>query len=126
MKYVRFQGLELNCGTSNKRGIFQLAYELKHASSTAHYDDQQLRKNLTWLETHLQVPSVLEKGTHYRAICWFKDAAHEPLKRIWAIKFLLQEYGRTVDLIATRKPGYILYEDGWQIVAQPFRDVAQR
>ena len=126
MKYVRFQGLEFNSGTSSRRGIFQLAYELKHASFTTQYDDTELRKNLAWLETHLQVPSVFTRSAHRRAICWFKDTAHEPLKRIWAIKFLLTEYGFSVEFIATRKPGYILYEDGWQVAAKPFRTVVQR
>lgn len=121
MKYVRFQGLELNCGTSSKRGIFQLAYQLKYSPNTAEYDDKELRKNLNWLEMHLNAPSILDRAGHKRAICWFKDAAHEPLKRIRSIKFLLEEYGYWVDQITTGKPGYILYEDGWQVAAKPFR-----
>ncbi|MEM8986807.1 MAG: hypothetical protein AAGC95_08800 [Pseudomonadota bacterium] len=125
MKYVRFQGLELNCGTSSKRGIFQLAYQLKHSPFTAGHDDKELRKNLDWLEMHLQAPSILDGAKNHRAICWFKDAACEPLKRIWSIKFILGEYGVWIDRITTRKPGYIIYEDGWQIVAKPFRKVVR-
>jgi len=121
MKYVRFQGLELNCGTSSKRGVFQLAYQLKHSPNTAEHDDKELRNNLNWLEMHLKAPSILDRAGHQRTICWFKDTAHEPLKRIWSIKFLLEEYGYWVDQITIRKPGYILYEDGWQVAAKPFR-----
>ena len=121
MKYVRFQGLEFNSGTSSRRGIFQLAYQLKHAAHTADYHDQELRKNLIWLETHLDAPSVLDNDEHHRAICWFKDTAHEPLKRVWAIKFLLEEYGICVDQITTQNPRLILFEDGWQVAAKPLR-----
>ncbi|MEM9168826.1 MAG: hypothetical protein AAGC56_04175 [Pseudomonadota bacterium] len=124
MKYVRFQGLELNCGTSSRRGIFQLAYQLKHSEGTADYHDKELRNNLIWLETHLSAPSVLDKAEHYRAICWFKDTAHEPLKRVWAVKFLLEEYGLWVDQVTTQKPGHILFEDGWQVAAKPIRSTA--
>ena len=121
MKYVRFQGIEFNAGTSSKRGIFQLAYQLKHCAKTADYHDKELRKNLIWLETHLDAPSILEKEEHFRAICWFKDIAREPLKRIWQIRVVLEEYGIWVEQVTTRNPGHILFEDGWQVVAKPFR-----
>lgn len=125
MKYVRFQGLEFNSGTSSRRGIFQLAYQLKDSPDTASYHDRELRKNLLWLDTHLNAPSILDKAEHHRAICWFKDTAHEPLKRVRAIKFLLEEYGVWVDQITTQNPGHILFEDGWQVAAKPFQVNAQ-
>jgi len=34
---------------------------------------------------------------------------------------ILREYGVVIDQISTEKPGYVVYEDGWQIVAKPFR-----
>ena len=122
MKYVRFQGLESIHGASSRRGIFQLAYQLKHSEHTAAYHDKELRKNLNWLEMHLDAPSVLNRAEHFRTICWFKDTAHEPLKRIWAIKFVLEEYGVWINQITTVNPGNILYEDGWQVAAKPFRN----
>ena len=121
MKYVRFQGLKPCVGTPSKIGIFQLAYELKHSSVTAKYDDRQIRRDLKWLGMHLKAPNVLDKDQHFRAICWFKDTAREPLKRIWSMKRILEEYGYWIDVIKTEQPGNIIYEDGWQVVAKPRR-----
>lgn len=121
MKYVRFQGLEKTDGISSRRGIFQLAYSLKNSALIAEYDDLSLRKNLGWLEMHLNAPSVLRDTKSKRAICWFKDGALEPIKRIRSIQAILTEYDIWIDQTTTSTPGYILYEDGWQIVARPFR-----
>ena len=121
MKYVRFQGLKPCLGTPSKIGIFQLAYELKYSSVTSEYDDRQIRRDLNWLEMHLDAPSVLDKEQHFRAICWFKDAAREPLKRIWSMKRILEEYGYWIDVVKSERPGNIIYEDGWQVVAKPRR-----
>lgn len=125
MKYVRFQGLEFTSGASSKCGIFQLAYQLKHSPDTADYHDKELRENLNWLEMHLDAPSILDIAEHYRAVCWFKDTAHEPLMRVRSIKFLLEEYGVWIDQITTRNPGHVLYQDGWQVAAKPSRTIVQ-
>ena len=122
MKYVRFQGLTPVLGTSNRQGIFQLAYRLKNSPETSHYDDTELRRSLTWLEMHLNAPKILNLPQHQRAICWFKESAAEPLNRIWNLKYLLETYGFWIDMIKTRKPGVIIYQDGWQVAAKPFRD----
>jgi hypothetical protein len=121
VKFIRFQGVAPILGAASKLGIFQLAYQLKHSPETSHNDDRELRHNLDWLETHLCAPKILDKSEHYRAICWFKDSAHEPLKRIWALKYLLKEYGILVDRIKSENPGLIIYQDGWQVAAKPLR-----
>jgi len=110
-----------NLGTQSNLGIFQLAYDLKHLPHTCQYDDKDLRRNLIWLEMHLAAPGILRSPEHYRAICWFKDSAREPLKRIWSIKNLLDRYGYWVEVVKTTNPGRIIYQDGWQIAAKPLR-----
>jgi hypothetical protein len=65
------------------------------------------------------------RGSWHRrcvAICWFKPGAQEHVARCWQIARLLQRYGIAVELVRTRKPGYVTYEDAWQIVAMPFGD----
>lgn len=122
MKYVRFQGLEKTEGIASRRGIFQLAYQLKRSPEILPYHDRELRQNLSWLETHLDAPDILNKSKHFSAICWFKDTAIEPLERVRAIKFVLEQYGIWVDQITTQKPGQIIYQDEWQVVAKPWRN----
>jgi len=122
MKYVRFQDVLPNLGVASKLGIFQLAYQLKHSPEASRYDDYDLRLHLDWLETHRTALEILYRYENYRTICWFKDSARAPLKRIWAIKRLLEEYGYWVDRVKTENPELIIYQDGWQIAAKPSRN----
>jgi len=34
---------------------------------------------------------------------------------------ILERHGIYVKMIRTDKPGYVIYEDDWQLVAEPFR-----
>lgn len=100
-------------------GIFQLAFELRDSATLPKYIEDELINCLEWLRMHLKRPDILDDSEHYRAICWFKDTAKEPLKRIWTIKSILEEAGYVVDLVKTNDPGMVIYSDGWQVVAKP-------
>ena len=117
--YLRFQGKQPNLGTASKLGVFQLAFELRDSRNLPSYAHIELQRNLKWLKMHLKSPNLLMDEEHYRAIAWFKPEAQEPLKRIWAIKAVLEEFGYHIDIIKTANPGKIIYEDGWQVIAKP-------
>ena len=102
-------------------GIFQLAFELRDRRDLPSYAFDELQSNLAWLKLHLKSPEILDDDEHYRAIAWFKPDAHEPLKRVWAIKAVLEEFGYQIDLIKSNTPGLVIYEDDWQIIAKPIR-----
>ncbi len=119
--YLRFQGQKPNLGTSSKLGIFQLAFELRDQRDLPAYVYDELQLNLKWLRMHLTSPDVLKHEHNRRAIAWFKPEAVEPLKRIWAIKAVLEEFGYHIDMIKSDDVGNIIYEDGWQVVAKPGR-----
>ena len=117
--FLRFQGQKPNLGTKSKLGIFQPAFELRDRHDLPSYAHDELQSNLEWLRMHLKSPALLKKEEHYRAIAWFKPEAREPLKRIWAIKAVFEEFGYRVDLLRSADPGQIIYEDGWQVIAKP-------
>lgn len=119
MKYVRFQSQLPNEGTPSKLGIFQAAYLVRDADETSIHDANEINRQIDWLKAHLHSPDL--KDSDYRAIFWFKDTAHEPLKRIWAIKPYVEAYGYWIDILKTWMPGQIIYEDSWQIAARPVR-----
>jgi hypothetical protein len=35
---------------------------------------------------------------------------------------ILGEYGVPVDVLRTRRPGYVVYEDAFQVASHPFAD----
>ena len=117
MKYVRFQSQLMCKGTPSKLGIFQIAYRVRDAHETSVHDANEISKHMEWLKFHLHAPDLHDRD--YRAIFWFKDVAHEPIKRVWEMKPYLEAYGYWIDLISTYDPGRVVYEDGWQVAAKP-------
>ncbi len=117
--FIRFQGRIKNKGSNSYLGIFQIAFELRDSLKLETYLENELLKNIEWLKEHLKSPPELKDEEHFRAISWFKPEAKEPLKRIWAIKAILEEHGIIIDTLKTDDPGIIIYEDGWQVVAKP-------
>ncbi len=119
--YLRFQGRVPNLGTASKLGIFQLAFELRDRFDAPDYVTRIMAEHLSWLKLNLKSPKVLDDDDNARAICWFKSAAQEPLAHIWPMKAMLEDYGYSIDVLKTRDPGRIIYEDDWQVAAKPRR-----
>ena len=54
-------------------------------------------------------------------LSWVKDTAHAEIRVLRAIAAILAESGRhRVDVLIVRHPGYVVYEDAVQVVAEPF------
>lgn len=119
--HLRFQGQAPNIGTSSRLGIFQLAFELRDRFDLPDYAFDTLNHHLLWLKANLKSPAELERDESIRAISWFKDSAEEPLRHIWSIKAVLEEFGYHIEIIKSRDPGVVIYQDEWQVVAKPRR-----
>jgi hypothetical protein len=82
-------------------------------------DADERNEVLSWFSEHLEKPTPLGRDQLRRGICWFKDGSTEPIARIWEMVYILERNGICVKKIRTNKPGYVLYEDEWQLVAEP-------
>lgn len=70
-------------------------------------------------------PSILTSPpsrTSKRALSWFKEAALTELRHAHELVELLKGHDLIVEMITTDRPGYVVYEDEYQIVAEPFHD----
>jgi hypothetical protein len=56
-------------------------------------------------------------------VCWFKASATEHIAKVREMACILELNGVYVRVIQTRKPGYVVYEDGYQVVAEPFAEL---
>lgn len=88
-----------------------------------------MKKVLVWFADNLAVPSRFNKSKskgYYRktpkGISWFRDDSNICILKAFELKALIEEAGIPIALIRTDKPGYIVYEDDHQIVAEPFKD----
>ena len=119
MRYLRFESQERCEDNASCLGIFHIAYRVRDAHATSIHDSNEINRVIQWFQDYLDVPDELECQQNRRAICWFKETAHEPTKRIWTMMPILKDYGYWIDLRTTRNPGHIVYADDWQVAAIP-------
>jgi len=124
--FIRFVVDDLHHDSGRRCGVFQAAYGLRRSGALTGYDDARLTEALWWFDAHLAKPARLSRTRRpncaARAICWFKPAAAEHLARIREVRHILDAYGIAVEMITSRRPGYVVYEDDHQVAAFPFRE----
>ena len=123
--YVRFHSPWAQVRHGIDYGIFRPAYACSRDERVPEILRLAIRHQLDWFEEHLPIPAwrsfcVRSRGQWLQAgICWFVDAAREPIARAYAVAGLLGECGVPVAKVATHCPGQILYRDHMQVVAKP-------
>ena len=73
----------------------------------------------------MYLPTPDRSKLHRRAIFWFKADASALVSRVWKLAQELKKQGLAPAITKTRRPGYFLYEDDFQVAAIPFRDTFQ-
>jgi hypothetical protein len=56
-------------------------------------------------------------------VCWFKASAREHIAKMYEMACIVELNGVWVRMIKTCRPGYIVYEDEYQVVAEPFAEL---
>jgi hypothetical protein len=119
-KYVRFV---IGKGEQGEveRGIFHvvmLALEWKEITGP---DADELNKLSGWFDKNLKKPASSGRDPLRRGVCWFKTNSTEHIARIEEMAAILERNGVIVRKISTDKPRFVVYEDEWQLVAEPPR-----
>jgi hypothetical protein len=127
--FLRFVMQKPISGSGAREGIFAAAYNLKRSGRLTSVDDDHLTELLEWFKENLAVPTrfnrTTSKGYYRRAtagIAWFKSSATRHLERIHELAELLDRYDARSEIVKSERPGYVIYEDDAQIIAEPFRD----
>jgi len=110
-------------------GIFGAAYDLCERHDMSVTEREAIREEVEWFEKHLPTPTRFNRTSskgHYRrntkGITWLRDNASEYLTRMHHLKRLLEVNGIAVSMIIEDRIGYVVYEDAFQVVAEPFAD----
>jgi hypothetical protein len=89
-------------------------------------DYERLEAIRGWFNDHLEKPARLAISSRHngkeQAISWFKDTATAHIAKMRELREVLEHYGVSVEMIKTRRLGYVLYEDEFQVAAYPFSD----
>jgi len=113
--------------TGVEEGIFGAAYHLCESPLITSADRQLLEGLLVWFDTNLATPKRFNRSKskgYYRrrtgGIAWLKPTAAEHIAKMYELVGILEKNGHHVSKITTDRPGYVVFEDDHQIVAEPF------
>ena len=107
-----------------RQGLFQAAKDLRTSGDLSGQDTVRLEALSTWFNRHLEKPTRLSLSNRpnrkAQAISWFNTEATAHIKRMREFQAVLECYGIAVEVMTTTRPGYIVYEDKFQVAAYPF------
>ncbi len=125
--YLRFVYSTTVNGMKARQGIFQAAAELFDHPTTTLAVRTRLEELRLWFDANLDRPDRFSKtksrtyhGQHTKGLSWFKPFATDHISKAFELKAILEENEYTIELIKERRLGYVVYEDAYQIVAEPF------
>ncbi len=127
--YLRFVRPNRIGSMNAREGIFRAAYELRYSENLDDHTSNQLEQILDWFRIYLVIPDRFHrsksKAARYRntkGLSWFKGGKNESLDKAFELSSLLNEVGYSIETIKSKRIGYIVYEDDFQVVAEPFSD----
>ena len=125
--YLRFETLSPHPDSGKASGVFSILHEVREDDRLTGYDLARLNALMTWFATNLKKPesftSSKSKGAARRAtrgLSYFKSSAGKHISKMREINAIVREYGYEVVQFTTSRPGIVVYEDEFQIVAEPF------
>ncbi|MDA8747285.1 hypothetical protein N9M66_03635 [Litoreibacter sp.] len=120
-------------GMRARQGFFDAAYDLRRCPTSDPMTVERLRILLDWFDDHLDLPARFNKTKskgylhkETRGLSWFRPSAKEHLAKSFELSTILQVHGFPVELLKTNRPGFVVFEDEFQIVAEPFNDTPTR
>jgi len=127
--YLRFVVAEIDEDSERPLGVFHAVRGLRDAGKLHDYEEEQHDFLRWWFSENLERPArfTTAKAPFYRkrnrALSWFKDTAVEHLEYVRELVMILENHGVYVRMLKAKRVGYVVYEDEYQIVAEPFADM---
>lgn len=110
-------------------GVVSIAYELLCSEDVRLEWRAELKLRLRWVEQNLAVPSrfnrTCSKGSYRRkarGLSWLRAECSEPIDAMRALSDAVAACGFEVTQVCETRIGFVVYEDAFQAVAEPFRD----
>ena len=107
-------------------GLFLVAGWVRDREEAAPPNLARLQLLRDWFNEHLDRPQRFNRSCrpHRRekAISWFRDSAVEHIRQAREMAAIVGACGYEIREIRTRRPGYVVYEDRFQVVAEPFAE----
>jgi len=102
-------------------GLFVMSRLLRDDERLEPYESEWLEQVYAWFNAELPCPPFERCQFPVDAVSWYRTSATRFVARMWDLTALLREHGQPVRMLKTGRPGAILYQDDYQVVAEPLR-----
>ncbi len=120
-EYIRFVIARKDDDSHVGQGIFHAVGQALEWGNIIGSDADKPNEIRAWFNENLEKPTSFGHDKRTLGISWFKTDSNEHISRIWQMVSVLERNGIFVRKMRTDKPGYVVYEDEWQLIAEPFR-----
>ena len=122
--YIRFVIAGTDQDSGRRQGLFQAVSDLEHEDVLLPHEQAQYDEISEWFRQNLKKPRSFSRSSRPHAknvaISWFKDSAQEHISRMYTLVAILNTHGVHTEMLRTERPGYVVYEDPFQVAAEPF------
>lgn len=122
--YIRFVVDEIDTSSGVELGIFQAMFGLWRTGELAPHEEAWWAEIRVWFNLKLRKPERFSRsrraGANSCAISWFKASAQQHIRRAREMTTLLAEHDIRSHMLWSKRPGYVVYEDRFQVAAEPF------
>lgn len=124
--FIRFVVQKLDQDSQKQQGLFHAMNELLDDGALMDYESEHEKELHKWFKRNLKIPKSFSKSnkTHAKAVAisWFKDSAIKQIRKMHEYAQILESHDYAVMRLTTSRPGYVVYEDEHQVVAEPYND----
>ncbi len=124
--FIRFITHQFDKDSGCRQGIFHALGDLRDADIFQAHELQTYNEVYEWFRQNLAKPDRFSRSskTHAKnvAISWFRVSATEHISKMRNLAQLLEEHSVVVEVLYTERPGYIVYDDEFQVAAVPFKE----
>jgi len=124
--YIRFVIRQNDEVSQQTQGIFQAVEDLRFEGRLSPEERRTADRVFRWFNKNLPIPKRFsrsrKRSAQAKAISWFKPTVHKFIGRMQDLASILYAHDVPIKILKTKRPGYIVYEDEYQVVAMRFND----
>jgi hypothetical protein len=123
--FIRFVTQFQNERGEMETGVFQASAFLRGNIHTFDHDKAQLKELAKWFGANLDAPDRFSRSKSKTpanvSLSWFKSSATGHLQKMYELKEVLERYEMVIEVVMRENPGYIVYEDEYQVSTIPHK-----
>lgn len=124
--YIRFVTSEIHPDSGRRVGVIHALYYLRDDGELLPWEHDRAIEIMRWLDDNLERPQSFNRSSRpnrlEKALSWFKDTASDHIAAMREVAAIVESHAVPVSVLTTDRPGFVTYEDDYQIVAEPFAD----